>query len=89
MCPTDNTVPPEQGYIFIDDRHTAFTQHSIHLVKHEPRIVRVMQHVAKQHGVEALISDRKMAAIVAHVIDACRSAIGDVEADGRRVEHTL
>jgi len=89
VCPTDDAVPPERRYVFVDDRQTAFTQHAIDFIKHETRIVRVMQHVAKQHGIEALISDGKVAPIVGHVIDAGCSAIGDVEADDGRVEHAL
>jgi hypothetical protein len=89
VCPTDNAVPPERRDVFVNDRHATFTQHSIHLIKHEARIVRVMQHVAKQHGVEALIFHGKVTAIVGYVIDARRSAIGDVEAHDSSVQHAL
>jgi hypothetical protein len=89
VCPANDAVPPEQRHIFVDDRQAAVSQHSIHFVKDKPRIVRVMQHVAKQYCVEALITDWEVAAVVGQVIDARRGAVSDVETDYGRAEHAL
>jgi hypothetical protein len=89
VCPTNSTVPPDRRYVFIDDCETSFSQHPADFVQHETRILRVMQHVAEQHRVEALIFDRKVPAIVRKVIDARSGAVTDVQSDDSCTEHAL
>lgn len=48
-----------------------------------------MQHVAKQHRIEALIAHGKMPAIVRQVVDASGCVSADVETDYSRTEHAL
>ena len=48
---------------------TAVSQNTAHLVQHQTRILRVMQHITKQHGVETLILDWEVTAIVRKIID--------------------
>src|SRR5687767_9996138 len=54
VCPTHRAVPPYRWNVFIYDRKAAFSQHSAHLVEHEARVLRVMQHIAKQDSIETL-----------------------------------
>jgi len=81
VYPAHDTVPPECRHVFVNDREPAFAQDSAYFIQHQPRIVRVMQHVTKQHGVEALVTHRKVAAVVGQVIDARRRVVADVESD--------
>jgi hypothetical protein len=89
VCPTDRTVPPDCRYVFVDDSETTISQHSTHFVQHQARILRMMQHITKQHCIEALISDGKMPAVVGKVIDASRGAVADIQSNHSRSEHTL
>ena len=84
--PADKPVPPECRHVFVNDREPAFAQDSAYFIQHQPRVMRVMQHVAKQHGVEALVAHRKVAAVVGQVIDARGCAVPDVESDHRLSE---
>jgi len=87
--PANDAIPPECGYVFVNDSESSFTQHATDFIQHEPRIVRVMQHVTEQHGVEALIAHRKMPAIVRQVVDASGGVAADVESHHSRTEHAL
>ena len=89
VCPADHAVPPDRRYVFVDDCQAAFSEHSAHLVEHEPWILRVMQHVAEQHGVETLVFDGKVPAIVRKIIDASRGAGADVQSNHGRSEDAL
>src|ERR1051325_3597841 len=70
VCPTDNAVPPDRRYVFVDNRETAVSQHSSHLVESEPGVLRVVQNVAEQDGIEALVFDGKVPAVVDQSFDA-------------------
>jgi hypothetical protein len=85
--PADHAVPPERRHVFVNDRDAAVSQHTIHLVQHEPRIVRVMQDITEQHGIKTLVLDGKMPAIVRQIIDARGGAASDVQADHGGAEH--
>jgi hypothetical protein len=89
VCPTDQAVPPDRRNVFIDNRLAAISQHSGYFVEHEPGVMRVMQNIAEQHCVEALVFDRKMPAVVRKVVDASGGAVADVQADHRAAEHAL
>ncbi len=87
--PANSAVPPDRRYVFVNDREAAFSQHSAYFVQHESRILRVMQHIAKQHRVKALISDREVAAVVRKIIDACGGAVADVQSNDSRSQQAL
>ena len=87
--PADHAVPPDRRYIFVNNRETAIAQHAADFIQHEPRILRVMQHVAEQHRVKALIFDGKMAAIVRKIIDPSGGVVADVQSNHRRSQHAL
>ncbi|HEX5885281.1 MAG TPA: hypothetical protein VFY67_12140 [Pyrinomonadaceae bacterium] len=89
VCPTDYAIPPDRGYVFVDDCKASVSQHSADFVHHEARILRVMQNVAKQHGIEALVFDGKVPAVVGKVIDTSIGAVADVQTDHRFAEHAL
>src|SRR5687768_17429873 len=89
VCPTDHTVPPDRRYVFVDDGQAAVSQHPAHFVQYEARVLRVMQNVAEQHGIEALVCDGKVTAIVRDVIDASGGAVADVQTNHSRAEHAL
>jgi hypothetical protein len=87
VSPTDRAIPPERWNVLVDDRETAVSQHAADFVQHESRILRVVENIAEQHRVEALISKRKMAAVVGKVIDPRGDAASYVQPDDRRAEH--
>ena len=87
--PADHAIPPDHRYVFVNNRETTLTQHAAYFIQHEPWILRVMQHVAKQHGVEALIFYGKVEAVVRQVINARRGVAADVKSDYRSSEQTL
>ncbi|MEN3329658.1 MAG: hypothetical protein V7638_4465 [Acidobacteriota bacterium] len=89
MRPTNNAIPPDRRYIFVDNRESAITQHAADFIQHESRILCVMQHVAEQHRVEALIFHRKMAAIVRKIIDLSSGLFADVQPNHRRAQQPL
>src|ERR1051326_9451656 len=70
VTPAKYAVPPENRYVFVDDCESSLSQHPAHFIQDQPRILRVMQHVTKQHRVEALVHNRKGPAIVRQVVDA-------------------
>lgn len=87
VCPAHYAIPPEQRNIFVDDREAALAQHAVHFVKHESRILRVVQYVAKQNCIEGLISNGKVPAVVWQISDTRGSAVADVQSDYGRAEH--
>lgn len=89
VCPTDDAVPPDRRDVFVNDRDTAVSQHSADFVEYQPGILCVMQNVAEQHCIEALVSDRKVPAVVGKVIDASGGAVADIQSDDCGAEHAL
>ena len=87
VCPAHHAIPPEQRNIFVNDREALLAQHAVHFVKHESRILRVVQYVAKQNRIEALISNGKVPAVVWQIVDARGSAVADVQSNYGRAEH--
>ena len=87
VCPAHHAVPPEHGNVFVDDRDPTFAQHAAYFVQYEPRVLCVMQDITEQDSIEALISDRKMPAVVWQVVDARGGAVADVETNDSRTEH--
>jgi hypothetical protein len=49
----------------------------------------VVQNVAEQDGIEALVFDGKVPAVVGKVIDVSGSAVADVQSDHCSTEHAL
>jgi hypothetical protein len=86
--PAHQAIPPQNRDVFVNDRETAVTQYTADFVQHEAWIVCVVQHIAKQDGIEALISNRKVPAVVWQVIDGSGSAFADVETNHSRSEHS-
>ena len=89
VCPANDAVPPDRRYIFVNNGESAVTQNAADFIQHEPRILCVMQHVAEQYGVKALILYGKMAAIVRKVIDPSGSVFADVQSNHRRAQQSL
>jgi len=89
VCPTDHAVPPNRWDIFIDDGESAVAQHAAYFIQNEACVLCVMENVTEQDGVKALISNRKMAAIIGKVIDASGGAVADVQPDHPCAEHAL
>src|SRR5215211_1634902 len=87
--PADHAVPPDRRYIFVDNREAAIAQHAAHFVQHESRILCVMQHIAEQYRIKALIFDGKMAAIVRKIIDPSGGVVTDVQPNHRRAQQSL
>src|SRR3954447_12090051 len=87
--PTNYAVPPDARYIFVDNREAAVAQHTTDFIQHESRILRVMQHVAEQHRVKALVSDGEMTAIVRKIIDPGGGAVAYVQPNHRRAQQAL
>jgi len=81
--PADYTIPPDPRYIFVDNRHSAITQHTANFTQHESRILCVMQHVTEQHRVKALIFHWKMAAVIRKIIDPGGGLFADVQPNHR------
>ena len=82
--PADHPIPPDRRYIFVDNCESAITQNAADFIQHESRILCVMQHVAEQHSVKALILHRKMAAIIRKIIDPSGGYFADIQANHRR-----
>jgi hypothetical protein len=89
VCPTDHAVPPDRWDVFVDDREAAVAQHAADFVEDEPRILGVMQNIAKQHRIEAVIFDREVPAVVRKVVDASSGAVCDIQSNHRAAEHAL
>ena len=89
VCPTDYAVPPNRRNIFVDDRAPTIAQHAVHFIQNEPRILGVMKDITKQDGIERLVLNRKMAAVVWKVIDARGSAVANVQTDHGGSKHSL
>lgn len=89
VCPTDQTVPPERRYVFVDDCYTAVSQHSAYLVEYQPGVLGMMQNVAEQDRIEALVFDGKVPPVIRKVIDASGGAVADVQSDHCSTEHAL
>ena len=87
VSPADRAVPPECRHVFVNDREASVAQHTAHLIQHEPRILRVMQHITEQYRIETLVLDRKVPAIVRQIINASGGVAGDVQANHGRAEH--
>jgi len=85
--PADRAVPPDRRNVFVDNREPAITQHAADFIQHEPRILRMMQHVAKQHRIEALVLNGKMPAVVRQVINESRGAWPHVQTDDSCTKH--
>jgi hypothetical protein len=89
VSPTDSSIPPYRRYVFVNDRDASCSQHATHFVQDQACVVCVMQYITKQYGVETLIPDGKMAAIVRKEIDASCSIFGNVQSDDGFTEHAL
>ena len=90
MRPADRTVPPDRWHVFVNDCHATVSQNATDFIQHQSRILRVMQYVTKQHGVETVVPDGKMTAIVRKIIDpCCRGVSADVETNHSLAEHAL
>ena len=89
MCPADHAVPPECRHVFVNDREASVSQHTAYFIQHQPRILRVMQHITEQYGIKTLVLDREMPPVVWKIIDARGGAAGDVETNDSRAEHAL
>src|SRR5215213_2925045 len=87
MCPTDEPIPPKRRNVFVNDRQPSVTQDPAHFVQHEARIMRVMQHVTKEHCVETLIANREVPAVVGKIVDSSSGAGADIESDDSRSEY--
>src|SRR5215204_4999907 len=87
--PADRPVPPDRGYVFVNDRQTAISQHATDFIQHETRILRMMQHITKQHRIEAVVSHREMTTIIRKIINPSICIRADVQANYRRSEHAL
>src|ERR1041384_2236051 len=79
VSPADHAVPPKCRHVFVNDREASVSQHPAHLVQHEPRILRVMQHITQQYRIKALVLNRKMPSVVRKIIDASGSAAADIQ----------
>jgi hypothetical protein len=89
VCPADDAIPPECRHIFVDNRESSLPQHPAHFVQHELRILRVVQHIAEQYCIKALILHRKMTAIVRQVVDASIGVAPHIQPNYSRAEHAL
>jgi hypothetical protein len=89
VCPTNSAVPPDRRDIFVNDRESAIAQHAAYLIQDEPRILCVMENITEQYSVEALIPDRKVAAIIGEVINPSSGAVSNVQTDYGCAEHAL
>jgi len=89
VCPTNHAVPPDRRNIFVDDCESAVAQHAVYFVQDEPRVLCVMKDITKQHGIEALIFNRKMAAVVWKVIDTRSNAVANIQPDHSCAKHPL
>src|ERR1043166_153539 len=89
VTPAKYAVPPEYRYVFVDDCESSLSQHPAHFIQDQPRILRVMQHVTKQHRVEALVHNRKVPAIVRQVVNASRCIATYIQSHYSRAEHAL
>ena len=87
--PADHAVPPDPRYIFVDNREAAIAQHATNFIQHESRILRVMQHLAEQHRVKALVSHREMTAIVRKIVDPSGGVVAYVQPNHRRAQQAL
>jgi len=89
VCPTDHAVPPDRRYVFVDNGETFISQHSAYFIEYQPGVLGVMQNVAEQHCIEALVFYGKVPAVVRKVIDAGGGAVADVQSNHRCAEHAL
>ena len=87
--PANHAVPPDGRNVFINNRQSTIAQHTTDFVQHESWVLRVMQHVTEQYGIEALIFDRKMTAIVRKIFDARGGVGADVQPNDGRTQQTL
>ena len=89
VCPADHAVPPKCRHVFVNDCEASVSQYTADFVQHEPWILRVMQHITKQHRIESLVLDRKMPAVVRKILDTRISAPADVKTNHVCAEHAL
>lgn len=90
MCPTDHAVPPACWHVFVNNCEPSLSQHTAHFIQHESRILRVMQDITQQHGIEALVPDRKMPSVVRQVIDPSGGGVAShIQPDDSCPEHAL
>jgi hypothetical protein len=82
--PTNHPIPPQRRNVFVDDRQATIAQHAADFVQHEYRVLCVMQDIAEQDRVEALVLQREMTAIVGQIIDASAGAVADVQTNHSR-----
>jgi len=89
VCPADDAVPPECRHVFVDNREPSFSERPAHFIQNESRIVGVVQHIAEQHRIEALILHGKMTAIVRQVVDASIGVAAYIQSNYISAEHAL
>jgi hypothetical protein len=87
--PADHAVPPARRHVFVNNRESSFSQHAAHFIQHEPRILRVMQHITEQHRVKALVPNRKMPAVVWNIVDASGGVAPYIQSHDSGSEHAL
>ena len=87
--PQNHTIPPDPRYIFVDNREAAITQNTADFFEHESRILRVMQYIAEQDSIKALIFNGEMAAIIRKIIDPGGGLFADVQPNHRRAQQPL
>src|SRR3954463_13663269 len=80
MCATGRRVPGGFGNVFVDDDETAGTQDAANLSEKRGLILRVVQHVAEQHGVERVVAGGEVRAVEGGVVDWCVGVLAHVNA---------
>jgi hypothetical protein len=81
------SVPSPQGHVLVDDRQPAFTQHTSDFIEKRALILRVVQHVAEQHGVERAFGRGEVRAVEGFVLDGRVGAPPHVNPGDARAEH--
>jgi hypothetical protein len=87
MNPAHHAIQPATRDVFVDYDETTMAQDAPHLTHDQAEVLRVMQHVAEQDRIEALVRDRKALAVVTEVFYRRGGAFRQIYSQDWHAEH--
>ena len=87
MNPAHHAIQPATRNVFVHQDKTTTPQNAPHLTHEQAEVLRMMQYVAEQNRIEALVRDRKVLAVVTQVFDRRGGAFRQVYSYHWHTEH--
>src|SRR5438270_2662505 len=86
VCAAHRRVPEACRDVFVDDGESAAAQNAPNLAEEVALLLRVVQYVAEQHGVERVVGGGETCAVVTEILDGRVRSLPHVESDDARTD---